>query len=131
MLSLTVSTRWRAISSPMHGRRILGAALLLAQLWALLVVPMHSIAHAPQFAVAAAAASSPTDADSSLDLYGHAAGHGCSDWNAAFFVDANPAAASARVGIAETVCTNLPDFSTRLARSGKTGFFLARAPPRA
>ncbi len=112
-------------------RRLLAIAMLLAQLWAMLVVPMHGIAHASEFGVAADAVANQPGADSKLDLFGHAAGSGCSDWNAAFFADANPATASAATAIAESGCCNPADFSTCLVHAGKAGSFLARAPPRA
>ena len=119
------------IRNRLTSRRLLAIALLLAQLWAMLVVPMHGIAHASESGVSAAAVANPPGADSPLDLFGHAAGSGCSDWNAAFFVDANPATAPVATAIAESGCSKLADFSTRLVHSGKPGFFLARAPPRA
>ena len=110
---------------------MLVVALLLAQLWAMLVVPMHSIAHASESGIAAAAVANPPGADTPLDLFGHAAGNGCSDWSAAFFVDANPATASAATAVAESGCSNPAALSTRLVHSGEAEFFLARAPPRA
>ncbi|MBL8522392.1 MAG: hypothetical protein JNN20_01765 [Betaproteobacteria bacterium] len=116
-------------------RRTLAVLLLLAQLLSLFVAPMHRIAHAAikpveQAAQGALSAKAIHSHSLSLDWFGHEAGSGCDDWNAAFAHDANPADASPNIPSTSIALPVDTGRAVTFTDSHPAGLSRARAPPR-
>ena len=113
--------------------RLVAILLLVAQLSALLVVPLHAVAH-PQDKHASEAQGNPaTSAHSSKlfsSLFGHDQGLGCDEWNAAFALDSHSGVSlpnlPAEPPASTTISCGFP--TEQLATPFRQ--FLARAPPR-
>ncbi|MEP7154304.1 MAG: hypothetical protein ABI905_00925 [Betaproteobacteria bacterium] len=116
--------------------RSIAWALLVAQLWALMIVPLHAVAHAkPAFAAAVISAHAQNTTDPQTPtlfsrLFGHEQGTGCDDWSAAFALDIHTGLTHAGFSAdipagAKIACDLPPAFHAFSPRS-----FLARAPPR-
>ena len=111
---------------------MLALLLVFAQTFALFLAPAHRIAHAALPVTAIEHAASASHGSPSLfDWFGHQAGGGCADWNAAFAFDFNPGSGQ---GHAKPIAASLPTFCGHLpapTASHPPGLSLARAPPRA
>lgn len=117
--------RWRV--------RLVAILLLVAQMSALLVVPLHAVAHAQDKHVSEAKGNPAINANSGKlfsSLFGHDQGLGCDEWNAAFALDSHS-------GFSLPNLPAVPPATTSLscgfpAEQLATPFrqFLARAPPR-
>ena len=111
--------------------RLVAILLLLAQLSALLVVPVHAIAHA-QDQLASEEAGNPAANSGKVfsSLFGHDQGLGCDEWNAAYALDSHS-------GVTVPDLPAMPPATTTLSCSFPAGQlatpprqFLARGPPR-
>jgi len=99
--------------------RLMAMLLLIAQLSALLVVPLHAVAHAQDKHVSEAKVDRAINADSGKllsSLFGHDQGLGCDDWNAAFALDSHSG-------------HGVPSLPTTLPAATNTSCSLASAPP--
>ncbi len=104
---------------------LLAVLLLLAQT----LGAMHRVAHAgiatPQQISAAAAQGNGWN-----DLFGHDAGAGCDDWNAAFSADANPDTGVPDLAIIAADSSAPVSYFQQYFVNAPEGLSLARAPPR-
>ncbi len=113
--------------------RLVAMLLLVAQLTALLVVPLHAVAHAQDKHVSEANGNPAINGHSGKlfsSLFGHNQGLGCDEWNAAFALDSHS-------GVSLPNLPTVPLATTSIscgfpAEQLATPFrqFLARAPPR-
>lgn len=131
-----MTTRKYSRSGPLYRSlrsRMVALLLLVAQLTALLVVPLHAVAHArTAYASDSVAVASATNTSTRLfsNLFGHEQGSGCDDWSAAFSLDSYPGHAQADLAACLSSATKVsgaPPFASLPPQSRP---FLARAPPR-
>lgn len=113
--------------------RLLALLLFVAQLGALLIVPLHAIAHAHGKYAFPTAVDLAIDADSRnpfSSLFGHNQALGCDEWSAAFALDSHSGYSVPNLP-ATPLATTLISCSLPSAPPA-TPFrqFLARAPPR-
>ena len=132
--NIAISRFLQNLTTRQHARHLLVLALVLAQAWSLLVVPMHRIAHAREVVANASAhaltASTLVTGDAAtFDWFGHDAGSSCDDWNAAFLVDGNSAGAACAVPTLPVDMLAVFLFSSPYLPANPAGFSLARAPP--
>ena len=111
--------------------------LLIAQLSALLVVPLHAVAHAREKYVSvgsvAATINPPVNAIGGKlfsSLFGHDQGLGCDEWNAAFALDSHSGVSLPNLPAVSPATTNVPCGFPAEQLATPLRQFLARAPPR-
>ena len=113
--------------------RLMAMLLLIAQLSALLVVPLHAVAHAQDKHVSEAKGKSAVSTNSGKlfsSLFGHDQGLGCDEWNAAFALDSHSGVSLPNLPAVSPATTKVScgfqveQLATPLRQ------FLARAPPR-
>jgi hypothetical protein len=106
--------------------------LLLAQLHALLFVPLHTTAHAGKRPEAVSQVATNAVGPAVLGrLLGHDQGSACDDWNAAFALDSNPGSGSPLFESFVPAGSRIAFCSPADPRPAPALPFLARAPPRA
>ena len=113
--------------------RLVAMLLLIAQLSALLVVPLHAVAHAQDKYVSEAKGKSAVNANSGKlfsSLFGHDQGLGCDEWNAAFALDSHSGVSLPNLPAVLPATTNVPCGFPAEQLATPLRQFLARAPPR-
>ena len=113
--------------------RWLALLLFIAQLGALLIVPLHALAHARgKYASAAAvdAAGDVNGGNAFSSLFGHAQGLGCDDWSAAFALDSHSGHSIPNLPATAPAATNISCSLPAAPPATPFRQFLARAPPR-
>ena len=113
--------------------RLVAMLLLIAQLSALLVVPLHAVAHAQDKYVSEAKGKSAVNATGGKffsNLFGHDQGRGCDEWNAAFALDSHSGVSLPNLPAVLPATTNVPCGFPAEQLATPLRQFLARAPPR-
>lgn len=113
-------------------RQLVAWLLLLAQATSLLVVPMHSAAHAGLRGESTATVSGGHSATTQrfAALFGHDQGAACEEWAAAFSLDSNPGKLPALFKAPVPARDSVSCIAPAAPQAAEPDPFRARAPPR-